>query len=136
MTEAAAYALAIALTALCVAIHHQAMRRVSRSRIARTAAGMPSLIGVLLAAHALEIALFALAYLALSGTSFGDVQHARTVADFIYFSAATYTTLGIGDLIPRGALRAIAGVEALVGLLLIACSASLAFLRMQQRERW
>ena len=136
MTEAAAYALALALTALCVAIHYQAMRRVPRWRSVHTATGMPVLIGVLLAAHALEIALFALAYQALSGTAFGSVQHAHTVADFLYFSAATYTTLGIGDLIPRGSLRAIAGVEALVGLLLIAWSASLVFLRMQQREQW
>ena len=42
------------------------------------------------------------------------------------------TTLGIGDLVPRGALRAVTVAEAIAGLVFIAWSASFAFLQMQR----
>ncbi len=50
--------------------------------------------------------------------------------DFFYFSITTYTTLGVGDLHPRGPLRLIAGVESLNGLVLIGWSASFTYLEM------
>jgi hypothetical protein len=52
--------------------------------------------------------------------------------DFFYFSIATYTTLGIGDLHPAGAMRVVAGVEALNGLVLIGWSASFTYLTMER----
>ncbi len=39
------------------------------------------------------------------------------IFDAIYFSAATYSTVGFGDLSPIGALRMLAGLEAVTGLL-------------------
>jgi hypothetical protein len=52
--------------------------------------------------------------------------------DFFYFSIATYTTLGIGDVHPSGAMRLVAGVEALNGLVLIGWSASFTYLTMER----
>lgn len=51
-----------------------------------------------------------------------------------YFSFATYTTLGYGDISPVGALRFLAGLEALTGLVLITWTAS--FMYFEMRQYW
>jgi len=92
-----------------------------------------SAIGVVFVAHIMEIALFALA--------FGLMQHRWGLGeigglveggwvDFFYFSASSYTTLGMGDLFPTGDLRFVAAIESLTGLVLIAWSASFTYLAM------
>lgn len=48
------------------------------------------------------------------------------------FSAETFTSLGLGDIVPTGPLRFLAGVEALNGLLLIGWSASYTYLAMER----
>lgn len=50
--------------------------------------------------------------------------------DYLYFSAETYTSLGIGDAYPVGDLRLIASIESLVGLLLIGWSTSFTYIAM------
>jgi hypothetical protein len=62
----------------------------------------------------------------LSGHLEGDLL------DYFYFSMATYTTLGIGDLHPSGVMRLIAGIESLNGLVLIGWSASFTYLTMEE----
>lgn len=93
------------------------------------------LIGVI-AAHVASIVLFGTAIFLLAKTNpekfgrlEGDGSHA--IHDFIYFSFTTYTTVGYGDYIPVGPIRLISQIEALVGLVLIACSASYIFMIMQ-----
>ena len=49
-----------------------------------------------------------------------------------YFSAATYTSLGFGDIVPVGHMRMIAGAEALNGLLLIGWLVTFSFLAMEE----
>jgi hypothetical protein len=44
----------------------------------------------------------------------------------------SYTTLGVGDVYPKGLLRILVGVEALNGFLLITWSASFTYLMMQR----
>ena len=65
-------------------------------------------IGVVLAAHILEASLYAAAYDVLQ-TQFGLGGLAGHLEgyllDYFYFSMATYTTLGIGDLHPSGVMR-------------------------------
>ncbi len=74
--------------------------------------------------HWLEIIMFAaLFYLLVHDTSIGYVKGASTFADYLYFSASNYTSLGYGDLVPTNHLRLIAGTEALTGLILISWSA-------------
>ena len=55
--------------------------------------------------------------------------------DAVYASATTYSTLGYGDLVPKGAVRFLFGTEALVGFLMITWSASFAYLEMQRYWR-
>jgi len=92
-------------------------------------------IGVVLAAHVLEASLYAAAYYILQ-TQFGmgglGGHLEGDLLAYFYFSLATYTTLGIGDLHPSGAMRLIAGVESLNGLVLIGWSASFTYLTMEE----
>ena len=91
------------------------------------------------AAHMVEISLCGLIYLWLDNNdtamNLGGVVDGSFL-DHLYFSAACYTSLGLGDLYPMGTLRLVAGVEALNGLILITWSASFAFLVMQRRWRF
>lgn len=96
-------------------------------------------IGVLISAaivsHLLEIVLFQLAYIVLVPmTQHGSVAGVGELsgADLFYFSAVTYTSTGYGDLTPTGNLRLLATIEALTGLIMIAWTASFAFLMMQR----
>ena len=68
---------------------------------------------------------------------FGHLQGAdpKTLHDYIYFSFTTYTTVGYGDYVPVGPIRLLTQIEALVGLVLIACSASYIFIIMQDYWR-
>jgi hypothetical protein len=52
--------------------------------------------------------------------------------EYLYFSTATYTTIGFGDVVPVGALRMLTGVEGLNGLMLIGWSASATYLAMEK----
>jgi hypothetical protein len=63
------------------------------------------------------------------GSLVGNVEHG--ISDFFYYSAITYTSLGFGDIAPQGSLRILAAVEAITGLVLIAWTASFAFVAMQ-----
>jgi hypothetical protein len=50
----------------------------------------------------------------------------------LYFSLETYSSLGYGDVVPSGALRMMAGAEALNGLVLIGWSASYVHIAMER----
>ena len=94
---------------------------------------------LLFATHMAEIALYACAYaLAEHVFSVGAFAGEPIAAplDYLYFSAITYTSLGIGDIFPTGHLRFLTGVEALNGLLLIAWSASFLFALMTRLWDW
>lgn len=86
-------------------------------------------------AHAVEITLYGASLFAL--VHYLDVgalhgERATTFIECLYFSAETYTSLGLGDIAPLGPVRLLAGVEALNGLLLIAWSASFTYLSMEK----
>ncbi len=88
-------------------------------------------------AHTIEVWLYACAYyvffevLGLGG--FGGIgEISGDWRDYVYFSAVTYTSLGLGDVFPLGQARLIAGVEALNGLVLIGWSASFTYLTMEK----
>ena len=132
MIELLAYGIAAMLTAVCVVIHYAAMRCLYRSSsLERSRFGVLLIVAALFAIHVVEIWTFALAYFLLSGTAFGSIA-TDSLLDCLYFSASGYTTLGLGDVFPIGAVRAIAGTEGLLGLVLIAWSASFTFLQMQR----
>ncbi len=134
--------LAVSLVILTFVIHYAVLRWLSdgMARIAMTAGVRILVIGlVALAAHLIEIGLYAIAYalgdgiLALGG--FGGRPVAEPL-DYLYFSIVSYTSLGIGDVFPSAHLRFITGVEALNGLLLIAWSGSFIYIAMGRLWPW
>lgn len=101
----------------------------------RPPALMLFLIFTLLAAHLIEIVLFAVGYAwsvgwANAGELVGDLSGGWR--DYAYFSSSVYTTLGFGDVLPHGNLRILVGMESITGLLMIAWSSSFAFLVMRR----
>ncbi len=88
-----------------------------------------------IAGHVIEIWLFAFAYYFLIqiggfGTLLGGF--ANTLLDCSYFSFITYTTTGFGDIYPQGDIRYLAGLEALIGMVMISWTASFMFIEMQR----
>lgn len=88
---------------------------------------------VLLIAHVVEIWLFGVAFWYLldqDGLGAIDGYAHLSLLDSVYFSAATYTTVGWGELTASGHVRFLAGTEALVGFMMITWSASFSYLVM------
>lgn len=86
-------------------------------------------------AHIVEVWIFGVAfYLMLEAGSFGTLQgnFNGSLLDCVYFSFTNYTTVGYGDIWPEGAVRFLAGLEAITGLSLITWSASFMFMEMTQ----
>ncbi len=126
------------LVALAVLIHFEALSLLSvlipRLNVKHRFRVLFGVFGALFA-HIAEIWLFAFAYFfkirsGYFGTLEGDFNN--SLMDCSYFSFSTYTSLGFGDIQPRGDLRFLAGLEALTGLVLIAWTASFVFLEMQK----
>lgn len=127
---------------LCVLLHYEGLLYTSR-RLARL--GGPArvkvlyAIGSVLVLHIAEIWIFGLTtWLLLRVPECGHLGPGLPhLLDYIYFSAATYSTVGFGDLAPVGPIRFLAGTEGLAGFVLITWSASFTYLEMERfwRER-
>ena len=130
--------IAAALVVLSVTIHLVTLPGLSRlvlrwQSIPITAMGI-AMVGAILV-HLVEIVLFAVAiYWMTYSEDFGHLvgNVGRPAEDCFYYSAVTYTSLGFGDIVPVGPLRLLPAIEALTGLVLIAWTASFAFLLMQR----
>ena len=80
-----------------------------------------------------EIALFGWAWSLLIGSGMAELNiPSPTSRDIVYFSGSLYTSLGFGDIVPIGESRIFAVTEAVVGLVLIAWTASFTYLEMQR----
>jgi len=126
------------LVGLTVLIHFEALRWLSAFMLSphsRFRLGLlVCLLGAMLA-HVIEIWVFGVGYCYLTefdqlGSLVGDFAH--TQGDCGYYSFVTYTTLGFGDLIPKGPIRFLTGMAALTGFLLITWTASFMYIQMQQ----
>ena len=127
---------AVLLTLLCVGLHYEALRLastwVAKARI-RPRLRVAVAILAALVAHLLEVLVFAGSWVILLRGSTPVLQPTPTdFADTLYFSLITYTSLGYGDVVPLGNASLLAGLEALVGLVLIAWTASFTFFEMQR----
>ncbi|NVJ68379.1 MAG: two pore domain potassium channel family protein [Gammaproteobacteria bacterium] len=129
-----------ALIFLCVGIHYEALYRFSSvCKLLKIKGRLKVVAGTLwaLLAHTLEVWLFAIGYYWLVNKTTGSLivdpnQASYTdFMDMVYFSFISYTSLGYGDLVPSGAIRFMAGTEALVGLVFIAWTASFLYLKME-----
>jgi hypothetical protein len=126
------------LVVLCILIHYEVLRLTSDHLAELPVPPRARILVVVVAcfaAHTIEVWLYGIAYF-LSIEAFGlggfGGQTASGFEDSVYFSAVTYTSLGLGDYYPTRGLRLIAGVEALNGLLLIGWSASFTYLAMEK----
>jgi len=84
-------------------------------------------------AHIVEVWIFGLAfYYMVQWGQFGSLggNFDGSLIDCVYFSFTNYTTVGYGDIEPFGAIRFLAGLEAITGLSLITWSASFMFWEM------
>jgi hypothetical protein len=85
--------------------------------------------------HLIEIALYAFGFwFADIVVDIGSFQGSHEIGLFhyFYFSAESFSTLGLGDLYPVGPLRLIASIEPINGLLLLGWSTSFTFLCMSR----
>ncbi len=133
-----AYLFNIILISLCVFVHYEILLRLSiilpRMRIRARLKVLWGLLGSLIA-HIIEIWIFAAGYylyieIGDFGELNGNLEH--NILDYVYYSFATYTSLGIGDIIPTGYLRFLTGLEALIGLVMITWSASFMYYQMER----
>ncbi len=128
----------IMLLVLTTVIHYETLRMLTLGLPALRVPARAKLMVVILGtfvAHAVEILLYAVAIYVLSrylsAGMLGDGSRTSLTLS-MYFSAETYTSLGYGDVVPSGALRMLAGMEALNGLLLIGWSASYTYIAMER----
>jgi len=84
---------------------------------------------ILICSHIVQVFLFTLLYFFLAKLSplFGAFSGTtkNIFLDIFYYSFNCYTTLGMGDVFATGPIRIIAVLESLIGLIMIAWSASL-----------
>ncbi len=126
------------LIALIVLIHYEALRILSvlipRLSISYRLRVLCGVLGAL-TAHVIEVWVFGFGYYFVQTyTNLGGFSgaYSGSLLDSVYFSFSAYTSLGFGDIVPIGGLRFTAGLEGLVGLVLIAWSASFLYLEMTQ----
>lgn len=130
--------IAVALLAATVLWHYECLRFMSAAIPKLEIRAQSRIVVVLLAVffvHIVEILLYAAAYQIMADhLSLGGIGGEFTghPIDYFYFSATTYTTLGVGDVFPHGPVRLVAGLEALNGLLLIGWSASFTYISMEK----
>jgi hypothetical protein len=132
------FILTLTIVVLCVGIHYEFLYRLSGYVSAH---GLPPrievVVGVVLAlsAHVIEIWIFAVGYyVALQLPELGAFTGERPVQDIWdcgYLSFVVYSTLGFGDIVPTGWIRFMVGVEAMLGLVQIAWTASYLFMQME-----
>ena len=80
---------------------------------------MISTVSVLMAAHAVEVIVWSLAYLIAHAVPAGG--------NLVYFAFVNYTTLGYGDIVPVERWRLLGPITALNGVLLIGWSTAVIF---------
>lgn len=116
----------IAIHALLMTIVVRAARSVARPTKGTTT--QPSLflsivmmttVSILMAAHAVEVAVWAFFYRIVGAAPAG--------ADLMYFAFVNYTTLGYGDVIPIETWRLLGPITAMNGILLFGWSTAVIF---------
>lgn len=128
------------IIAIAVLIHYEFLYRLARYiPIMKLSHRFKLLLAVFgtFVAHVIEIWLFAFAYYWMNNTKgWGELSgnFNGSLLDCSYFSFTVYSTVGFGDIEPMGSIRYLAGIESLVGLVLIAWSAS--FLYMEMQRQW
>jgi hypothetical protein len=128
----------LVLVAVSVGVHYEALQLAYRLvAMGHLPHRLRIVVGILtaFAAHSAEAMLFAVGWTWLIQQGVAGLSIANPdFTDVVYFSFSTYTSLGYGDIVPVGNGRVLAGIESLLGLVLIAWTASYTYLEMQ--ENW
>ncbi|HVZ00272.1 MAG TPA: potassium channel family protein [Dongiaceae bacterium] len=128
------------LVVVCILVHYEFLRLTADfllPRLPRIPRRPHVVFGVCacFAAHTAEVWLFAGVYYFLgkeTDAGFAD-EGRRYFLDYLYFSTETYTSLGFGEIrLLTNDLRLLAGIEAMVGLVLLAWTASFNFMLMER----
>jgi hypothetical protein len=136
-------AVAAVLVVACILIHYEIMRLTAdyllpRLTIVPRRAHVVIGIGACFIAHTLEVWLFAGVYYLLAietDSGFAD-ESRRAFQDYLYFSTETYTSLGFGEIrLLTNDLRLLAGIEAMIGLVLLAWTAAFNYFMMEHYWR-
>ena len=130
--------ISLAAMAVSVLLHYQSML-IARNIL--QGSGLSRRTGVIVGmasvtvAQVLSVLIYAVIYYLMTlrpffGSLNGEIEGG--FLDPLYFSLMSYTTLGVGDIFPLGALRIVSGIEALNGFALIGWTASFAYTLMRQ----
>jgi hypothetical protein len=140
MENALVVATTLVVVALAVMLHYDGPSTLSKRRSDTVPhLGHRAMVIVVLwlfALHVAEIWLFGIAYwLLIDRMGIGGIAGEADpgLLEAVYLSATTYSTVGFGDVAPEGAMRFLAGTEALIGLMMITWSASFTYLVMSRR---
>ncbi len=135
----AAWTIGLILAVVSIVIHYEALHQIAL-RIGQVADERRRwvVLGVILLflTHGAEIWLFAGGYIVADlWLDIGDLRgnFDGEIIEYVYYSSMTYTTVGYGDIHPTGAIRTMAGIEALVGLMMIAWSGAFTVFFLQPR---
>jgi hypothetical protein len=129
-----------ALVVVCILVHYEILRITTDfllPRLRRVPRRPHVVFGVCacFVAHTVEVWLFAGIYYVLAtetGAGFAD-EARRHFLDYLYFSTETYTSLGFGEMrLLTDDLRLLAGIEAMIGLVMLAWTASFNFMLMER----
>ncbi len=134
-----AFALNSLLILMTILLHYETLAYLDRKLqlLEHVSSRLRVLVGVVVIfiIHVIEIWLFGLGYFStLQVEGMGEIIGAthNLFMDCVYLSFITYTTVGYGDIVAKGYIRYLTGVEALTGLILVTWSASFLFLEMQK----
>ena len=100
--------------------------------------GVAAVVMAMFAAHVIESQLFgAVLWVSAERLGLGSLggDASGSFVDYLYLSLVSYTSLGLGDVVPTEHLRLLVGLEALLGLLMIGWSASFLFARVEALAR-
>ena len=133
-------AVAVCLVSLCFFGHltvMESLRWLITAKEETLRHPLPIVLVTLFVAHLLEAVIYALGLAFLDEMGRGHLMGATIggpgwFEDHFYFSIASYTTLGLGDIIPSGDIRIVAGLESLNGLVLVSWSASFTYWVMER----
>jgi len=133
------FLLGTGIVAITVVVHAMGtiawVRRLARrypqgeglSRMPTAISALISTVVIALSLHALQILVWAVAYMVLLPA--GELQ---SLEEAMYFSFVTFTSLGYGDITLSEGWRLLSGIEALSGILLLGWTTALLFAVVQR----
>lgn len=131
--------ISIALLLACVVVFYEIMAHVwvnlprlnGRPRLQIIVTVLSTFIG-----HTIAVWIFGGTYYLLDTVfDYGTLKGEEGITDllqYVYFSAVSYSSLGLGDVYPTGGLQLLVGVEAIMGLILIGWSVTFTYLVTQE----